>query len=434
MKRLHRHALTIGQRTVYTLLACLLVSAGWSEELDTLRFEYQPEKDIKELNLPKMYKLVDDALEESGRYIADYESKLYKTKQAIAESSDDHQKLALTLDLSLMYESFNGDSTLAYTARALQMAGELGQPEVVADCQARMAYLCTFLGSQTESLTLLQRIDKSALTQDGLCNYYRSYMMVYGNLGGNCQIPAMREEFYQKHLTYMDSLLATAKPGSEMYLGHRQPQLVGEKRFEEALKMNDERLNMTQEGTHDNAIVSYSRYTIYNAMGNRDMAKYWLCKSALDDIRNAVMDQTSLISLAEMLDEDGDLERANRYIGFTWECNRRFSPHMRLWQMAPLLSAIEENFEAKILHKSRILTIWGGVVSLLSIFFVIVLFCLFRQRKQLKAARQQLEDTNKHLVDTNSKLKRMNDWVSKSNAEWQAENKKLKEKIHETNK
>lgn len=405
MKRLHRHALTIGQRTVYTLLACLLVSAGWSEELDTLRFEYQPEKDIKELNLPKMYKLVDDALEESGRYIADYESKLYKTKQAIAESSDDHQKLALTLDLSLMYESFNGDSTLAYTARALQMAGELGLPEVVADCQARMAYLCTFLGSQTESLTLLQRIDKSALTQDGLCNYYRSYMMVYGNLGGNCQIPAMREEFYQKHLTYMDSLLATAKPGSEMYLGHRQPQLVGEKRFEEALKMNDERLNMTQEGTHDNAIVSYSRYTIYNAMGNRDMAKYWLCKSALDDIRNAVMDQTSLISLAEMLDEDGDLERANRYIGFTWECNRRFSPHMRLWQMAPLLSAIEENFEAKLNRKSQILTVTTIAASILLVVLLSFAIHFRRKRKELIRAKAELEQTNRRLAGVNEILR-----------------------------
>lgn len=407
MKRLHRHALTIGQRTVYTLLACLLVSAGWSEELDTLRFEYQPEKDIKELNLPKMYKLVDDALEESGRYIADYESKLYKTKQAIAESSDDHQKLALTLDLSLMYESFNGDSTLAYTARALQMAGELGLPEVVADCQARMAYLCTFLGSQTESLTLLQRIDKSALTQDGLCNYYRSYMMVYGNLGGNCQIPAMREEFYQKHLTYMDSLLATAKPGSEMYLGHRQPQLVGEKRFEEALKMNDERLNMTQEGTHDNAIVSYSRYTIYNAMGNRDMAKYWLCKSALDDIRNAVMDQTSLISLAEMLDEDGDLERANRYIGFTWECNRRFSPHMRLWQMAPLLSAIEENFEAKLNRKSQILTVTTIAASILLVVLLSFAIHFRRKRKELIRAKAELEQTNRRLAAVNEILRIM---------------------------
>ena len=391
MKRLHRHALTIGQRTVYTLLACLLVSAGWSEELDTLRFEYQPEKDIKELNLPKMYKLVDDALEESGRYIADYESKLYKTKQAIAESSDDHQKLALTLDLSLMYESFNGDSTLAYTARALQMAGELGLPEVVADCQARMAYLCTFLGSQTESLTLLQRIDKSALTQDGLCNYYRSYMMVYGNLGGNCQIPAMRD--------------ATAKPGSEMYLGHRQPQLVGEKRFEEALKMNDERLNMTQEGTHDNAIVSYSRYTIYNAMGNRDMAKYWLCKSALDDIRNAVMDQTSLISLAEMLDEDGDLERANRYIGFTWECNRRFSPHMRLWQMAPLLSAIEENFEAKLNRKSQILTVTTIAASILLVVLLSFAIHFRRKRKELIRAKAELEQTNRRLAGVNEILR-----------------------------
>ena len=407
MKRLHRHALTIGQRTVYTLLACLLVSAGWSEELDTLRFEYQPEKDIKELNLPKMYKLVDDALEESGRYIADYESKLYKTKQAIAESSDDHQKLTLTLDLSLMYESFNGDSTLAYTARALQMAGELGLPEVVADCQARMAYLCTFLGSQTESLTLLQRIDKSALTQDGLCNYYRSYMMVYGNLGGNCQIPAMREEFYQKHLTYMDSLLATAKPGSEMYLGHRQPQLVGEKRFEEALKMNDERLNMTKEGTHDNAIVSYSRYTIYNAMGNRDMAKYWLCKSALDDIRNAVMDQTSLISLAEMLDEDGDLERANRYIGFTWECNRRFSPHMRLWQMAPLLSAIEENFEAKLNRKSQILTVTTIAASILLVVLLSFAIHFRRKRKELIRAKAELEQTNRRLAGVNEILRIM---------------------------
>lgn len=407
MKRLHRHALTIGQRTVYTLLACLLVSAGWSEELDTLRFEYQPEKDIKELNLPKMYKLVDDAIEQAGHYIADYESKLYKTKQAIAKSSDDHQKLALTLDLSLMYESFNGDSTLTYTARALQMAGELGLPEVVADCQARMAYLCTFLGSQTESLTLLQRIDKSALTQDGLCNYYRSYMMVYGNLGGNCQIPAMREEFYQKHLTYMDSLLATAKPGSEMYLGHRQPQLVGEKRFEEALKMNDERLNMTQEGTHANAIISYSRYTIYNAMGNRDMAKYWLCKSALDDIRNAVMDQTSLISLAEMLDEDGDLERANRYIGFTWECNRRFSPHMRLWQMAPLLSAIEGNFKAKLNRKSQILTVTTIAASILLVVLLSFAIHFRRKRKELIRAKAELEQTNRRLAGVNEILRIM---------------------------
>ena len=74
------------------------------------------------------------------------------------------------------------------------------------------------------------------------------------------------------------------------------------------------------------------------------MALYWLCRSALADIRNAVMDQMSLISLAKELDADGDFERASRYINFTWDSNRRYSPHMRSWQIAPLQSAIENNY------------------------------------------------------------------------------------------
>ena len=34
--------------------------------------------------------------------------------------------------------------------------------------------------------------------------------------------------------------------------------------------------------------------------------RYWLGRSALDDIKCAVMDQASLIKLAELLNQDGD--------------------------------------------------------------------------------------------------------------------------------
>ena len=366
---------------------------------------YQPEKDIKQLDLPKMYELVDAAIERSGHYISDYESKLYELKRLLANSNDNSHRLMLTQQLSEMYESFNGDSTLAYTLRAMEMGRQWDMPEVVANSQVRMAYLCTFLGSQTESLTILKRINKSDLTQDGLCNYYHAYMMVYGNLGGNCQIPAMRDEFFQLHHIYKDSLLSIAPKGSELYLGHRQPQLVEEGKYDEALKINDERLNMTQEGTHDNAIISYSRYEVYRAMGNTDMAKYWLCKSALDDIRNAVMDQTSLISLAEMLSADGDMDRADRYISFTWDCNRRYSPRMRLWQIAPLLTAIEGSFQAKLDRKSRILTV--AIVAASILLVVLLFFAIhFRQkRKQLSHAKAELEESNKRLAGANEILR-----------------------------
>ena len=73
--------------------------------------------------------------------------------------------------------------------------------------------------------------------------------------------------------------------------------------------------------------------------------RYWLGRSALDDIKCAVMDQASLINLAELLNEDGDLERSFRYIRFTWQCNSFFNTRMRASQISSVLNIIEKNYQ-----------------------------------------------------------------------------------------
>ena len=72
---------------------------------------------------------------------------------------------------------------------------------------------------------------------------------------------------------------------------------------------------------------------------------YWLGRSALDDIKCAVMDQASLINLAELLNQDGDLERSFRYIRFTWQCNSFFNTRMRASQIQSVLNVIEKNYQ-----------------------------------------------------------------------------------------
>jgi hypothetical protein len=47
-----------------------------------------------------------------------------------------------------MYESFCGDSAQVYTERALELARQGGYNEIEGECMARLAYLCTFLGSR----------------------------------------------------------------------------------------------------------------------------------------------------------------------------------------------------------------------------------------------------------------------------------------------
>ena len=205
--------------------------------------------------------------------------------------------------------------------------------------------------------------------------------------------------------------------------------LVEEGKLDEALKMNNKRLNQAEADSHDDAIIAYNRFTIYQKKGDMEMAKYWLCRSALADVRNAVMDQTSLMSLAELLNSEGDTERANRYIAFTWECNRRYSPNMRSWQMAPLFSAIEQNYETLFDMKGRLLTIWAVIATILLIVLAVYLVTINKERKQLKNTHKGLKESNEQLEQTNHKLEWTHKKVMTNNTELIALNKKLEEEI-----
>lgn len=371
-----------------------------------------PHGDIH-IDLSALYQQIDEAIEMAPRSIAEYEKNIQEKKKTLSQIDNDEQRMMLLYELSEIYESFNGDSSQVYTERALKVARDGGFREMENVCQARQAYLCTFLGSYTEALMMLGQMNPDSLQGEALVQYYRACMQTYGNLRDDAHLPQMREEFARKYQQNLDSLLSVAPEGSETYYGYKEAQLVSEGQFDEAQKISDSRLDMSQEGTHANAIVCYSRYTLYRQKGEMDLAKYWLCKSALDDVRNAVMDQMSLIALAELLEAEGDTERANRYISFTWDCNRRFSPHMRSWQIAPLLSAIEQNYQSKLDRKSQYLIIWTIVVTVMLLVFVLGLYFVNKQRKQLRSTKEQLEKTNQELTQTNSKLEWMNQWIAK---------------------
>ena len=107
----------------------------------------QDPQGVKNIDLPDMYRQIDEAISQSPRYIADYEEKISKAKQAL-ETANEEQRLMQLMEISRMYESFCGDSAQVYTERALELARQDGYNEIEGECMARLAYLCTFLGSR----------------------------------------------------------------------------------------------------------------------------------------------------------------------------------------------------------------------------------------------------------------------------------------------
>lgn len=153
--------------------------------------------------------------------------------------------------------------------------------------------------------------------------------------------------------------------------------------------------------SHEFAIVSYFRAMEYGELGNREEQKYWLALSALCDIKNCVMDQASLWSLADILNQEGDIERSHSYVEYSWACTSHFSAHIRSWLVSPVLTMINDKYKEKIRKTNTHLWIMIAIVSLLALLMAGLYIYVSNKRKQLAMARNSLKESNDQLTLSN---------------------------------
>ena len=77
------------------------------------------------------------------------------------------------------------------------------------------------------------------------------------------------------------------------------------------------------------------------------MKKYWLLKLPFV-MKRAINDQASLWMLADILSQEGDVERSYKYINFSWNANKVFSTRIRSWHILPALGTIDHNYQAQL--------------------------------------------------------------------------------------
>lgn len=172
--------------------------------------------------------------------------------------------------------------------------------------------------------------------------------------------------------------------------------------------MSDRQMRLFRKYTKEYAMPAYCRQLIYKKMGQRDSMMYWLAVSAICDIENAVRDQASLWTLAGELSNNGDVNRAYRYISLAWDAAQKFGTRIRSWQISPLLSNIDKNVQDISVAENRRLTLLVTVVSLLAVMLVLSLLYVMRQRKRIAVARNELRTVNDKLSVTIKKLKDAN--------------------------
>ncbi len=383
----------------------------------------------EKVDLEDLYHQIDEAITLSPKYVADYEKQLNEQKELFFNESDAEKKLLNGMILFDMYRSYKNDSALFYIRQCITLADSIGQYGLAGQARAKMARQCSNSGMYVEAGELLDEVKVSLLTKEGKTDYYDARNHLCGEIANYSLLPEVKKRYFDMQRQFRDSLEHVSDQRSDLYLAMRMWELIGENRVAEALKVSDQWINRVGIGTREDAMASYFRHIVYDYMGDSIMVRYWLGKSALADIKCAVMDQASLITLAEKANEDGDTERSYRYIRFTWECNNSFNTRMRTSQISPVLNVIEGNYQSVVGRNTRILSIASIVFTTLTILLFLILYYTYRQKRHLTKTKKKLQETNEKLADSNFRLKRMNDYVTKCNKDLFDINAKLQKEI-----
>lgn len=382
----------------------------------------------KEIDFETLYSQLDDAIAHSQKYVAVREGRISSLKRQL-NTKDAKQQMNICHKLYDEYKAYKNDSAIAYIKRCIRLSEKLGMKNKTAEYLCECMLQSSVAGYYPEALQLLSRIHTADLDRHGLSLYYRATNHLYGEMAFYTNDHDMQQEFYRKANIFRDSIFSTYPHNDNLYLQKKEDQLIAAKKYREALSINDKWLNMVRKDSHEYAIVTFFRQQLYSIIGQNDMTKYWLAKSAIADIHNAIMDQASLWTLADRLSKEGDTERSFNYISFAWKASQTFNTRIRSWLISPILSNIDNNYQKGIYENNRNLKVFITVISLLVVLLVFLLFYVNKQRRRIAMGRNELKKINDELEHINHELYSANEQLEKTNLKLDESNRVKEEYI-----
>ncbi len=377
--------------------------------------------------LDSLYKAIDAVIMDSDKYLSKKEHLLDSIRIQITKTVDVRKKFDLEYSLFQEYRPYQNDSALTSISHCIALAEKLGDNNLTAFCRIKKALQNSISGFYTEAQYYISKVDGKQLADSVLQEYYYTYSHLYGEMARYTQDKNLTYGYYKLSDAYLDSLLSMIEKDSFRYQEYLETQYYKARDFKSALKINDARIKSVQIGTHDYAKVAYFRGVDYGELGYKTEQKYWLAQSALCDIKNCVMDQASLWSLAGILNSEGDLERSYRYVEYSWICTSKFSGHVRSWLVSPVLTMINNKYKENLNRANNRLRFLLISVGLLAILMTGLFFYVSRKRHQLATARNLLKLSNDNLMIRSQELSLANERLLALNEELTTLNEQLAE-------
>lgn len=301
-----------------------------------------------------------------------------------------------------LYRTYKLDSALIVADKRLIIARNLADNNKIISASLNMADIYSKVGHSDLATLILDTLDKKDVSAGQMKYINNIYKTVYKNKLRQSLLPRERIEALERLKQIRKSEMNEADKNSRTFYMLQIEELREAGMYKEALAHIDEMSKKFE--VDSNAQILFEMGLTYLEAGCADKGIELLAKSAAIDIENGTKEYKSLILLASVLFERGDLNRAFEYINYALDDSIESNAQIRTEEIIKIIPNIYQAFSKKERELKRRTAWFLGAIGVLNLLLLILIVALVREHKIKRGMIQEINSINSGLTLRNKSL------------------------------
>lgn len=368
---------------------------------------------------------LDSIIDDNVVYYTKKETRLADLRKQVFDAEDDRARFDALGNLFGEYHSYNADSAYAISQRQLALANRIGDKDLIINALLNRANILNLVGMYHETLGIVDSIPDSDIPDYLRPYYYHTKRTVYGHLADFAAFAPEKEYYTRLTDQYRDSLLKVNDPASIFYVLIKTDQLNVHNKPHEAIALLEGFIEQNKLQEHDAAICAYTLSDSYSRVNDVENQKKQLIISAISDVKTHVKEYVSLRQLALLLYQEGDLERAYKFLTRAVADASESNARQRIVELNDSYPTINGIYVETVRNQKRNLEYTIIIITVLTLILICLLIYMRKQMIRIADGRLKVEVANYNLNDVNRRLKESVDKLNEVNGELLKTNEKL---------
>lgn len=362
-----------------------------------------------------LMKQLDDVISKRELYLKQKENRLSELYRQLLSEDNDHSRFDILNHLYDEYHPFNTDSAYNISLRQEALATRIGDRNLILNARMNRANILGATGMYHECLNLMDSIDFRELPDYLHGFYYHIKRTIYGRMADYAAFAPDKSKYFEITNRYRDSIMMANDRGSLPHVITKADYLNVNGSPRQAISVMNKFMRENNLSEHERAICAWTLSESYAKIGDKKNQKENLIISAISDLKSSVREYISLRQLALMLYEEGDLDRAYRFLTIAVDDAAKCNARQRIVELNDTYPKINGIYVETIQNQKKTLERYVLIIAVLALLLIVLLFYMRKQMIRIKnnhreigAAYERQNQLTEELKASNTKLKEAN--------------------------